>query len=176
MLVSILHLAVASLQCVAASIQVSKSSNFVDSQPYTPSTDDDTTADIYNGTAKHASAVEATRTLSLVPRCGENQVTCDNRYLADRSACVSLVNDLKDSQAELPEKPRSTCGTYAGKRCCVSWHAPVKDATKGNLVGAALAVLRQCKGDTGVSGLTEGTVLGSGTCVRQCLSVVDDQC
>ena len=111
----------------------------------------------------------------LERRCGSNQVTCDNEHLADRNACVSLVNALDGDQAELQGSPRSICGTYSGKKCCVSWHNPASGAVRASLVPPAQAILNQCKGDTGVSGKTSDSLLGQ-TCTNLCVSNREKGC
>jgi hypothetical protein len=102
-------------------------------------------------------------------RCGSNSLTCDNAHEANRNACISLVNDLRGSSAQLPGSPRSICGTYSGSQCCVSWHNPVSNAERRNLVDAAQKAIDGCRADSGVSGKTSDTLIGS-TCTDQCLS------
>ena len=108
-------------------------------------------------------------------RCGSNKVTCDNEHLADRNSCVSLVNALDGDQAELQGSPRSICGTYDGKKCCVSWHNPASGAVRSSLVGPARAILDQCRGNTGVSGKTSDSLIGQ-TCTNLCVSNREKGC
>ncbi|KAI0411426.1 hypothetical protein F5X98DRAFT_380739 [Xylaria grammica] len=123
---------------------------------------------VYGDAAKSHSEVPA-RGLDLLPRCGSNQLVCDDQHLADRNACTSLVNDLRDSLERVPDSPRAMCGRYNNALCCVTWRTPVQNAVFDNLVDAAQKVLDGCRGDTGVSGETNDTLIGS-TCTTQCLS------
>ncbi|KAI0902851.1 hypothetical protein F4823DRAFT_569295 [Ustulina deusta] len=165
---STLALVVASLAFLAESAPVNESSDLVILEQFT-SKDGVSTITVYGDAVESHSEVTAARSVSLHPRCGSNSLVCDNSHLADRNACANLINDLRGSSQDVPGSPRSICGTYSGSQCCVSWNTPVQNARRDNLAAAAQKVLDGCQGDTGVSGETNDTLIGS-TCAKQCLS------
>ncbi|KAI0444895.1 hypothetical protein F4803DRAFT_219676 [Xylaria telfairii] len=163
-----LALALASLSFLAESAPVNEPSGLVILQQFT-SKDGVSTITVYGDAVESHSEVTAVRSINLHPRCGSKSLVCDNQHLANRNACNNLVNDLRGSFQDIPNSPRSICGNYSGAQCCVSWHTPVQSAIRDNLVAAAQKVLDGCQGDTGVSGETTDTQLGS-SCTTQCLS------
>ncbi|KAJ2991473.1 hypothetical protein NUW58_g2500 [Xylaria curta] len=168
MLFSVLSFTVASLLCFAKSAPVNETSDLVILQQFT-SKDGVSIITVYGDAVPSQPVTTEARGLDLLPRCGSNSLVCDDSHLADRGACSSLVDDLRGSGASLPDSPRSICATYSGKQCCVSWHNPVSEAIRDNLVAAAQKALDGCRGNTGVSGRTSDTLIGR-TCTAQCLS------
>ncbi|GAP87994.1 hypothetical protein SAMD00023353_3200330 [Rosellinia necatrix] len=164
MLFSNLFLATISLALAAEATQAA---DLVVLEEFT-SNDGVSTITVY-GDAVTSPAAADIRGRDLYRRCGSNVLRCDNSHEANRNACISLVNDLRGSSAQLPGSPRSICGTYNGQQCCVSWHNPVSNAVRSHLAGAAQKALDGCRGDNGVSGKTSDTLIGS-TCTDQCLS------
>ncbi|KAI1737086.1 hypothetical protein F4680DRAFT_220208 [Xylaria scruposa] len=172
--VSALALVATSLTLLAKSAPIDESSGLVILDQFT-SKDGVSTITVYGDAVESHSEVTTARPVNLYPRCGSNSLVCDNQHLADRSACTNLINEFRGSYQEIPGSPRSICGTWSGSQCCVSWKTPVQNAVRDNLVVAAQKALDGCRGDTGVSGETNDTLIGS-TCTTQCLSNRPDGC
>ncbi|KAI0540377.1 hypothetical protein GGR58DRAFT_461123 [Xylaria digitata] len=162
-----------SLPFLVASAPVNEPSNLVVLEQFL-SQDGVSTITVYGDAVSKEAPIDGL-TGAYSKRCGSNTLVCDNSHLADRNACTNLINDLRVSSASLLNSLRSICATYGGSRCCVSWHNPVSNAIRNNLVSAAQKALDGCRGDTGVSGKTMDTMIGS-TCTNQCLSNRPDGC
>ena len=129
-----------------------------------------------------AQADEEARALQLDRReqCGDNAVTCHGSHKATTESCLSLLKhlevggDMEKNKID-PEESRSVCAYTSSGKCCTSWTLPVFGAEMGYLHDAVLSIFNTCYSESGISGLSDHTIIGAG-CLTQCLSDRETGC